>query len=161
MSGLTLQDTGTTRSHSRSHFLLRILDQDARLQAAIGCAPQPHRGYALLPTLLPSSHGQRGPPGSTPLPLQLNLYFRNLDRVINKQDKPLTQHSLLNIAREETKSRCGGRVSGDVIEKSTNARTPEVHPPKEATGAFIFIFHAVKLLSVVGVVKQAMAYRYE
>ena len=62
---------------------------------------------------------------------------------------------------EETKSRRGRRVSGDVFAKSTNARTPEIHSSKELNDRLKLIFHAVESLSVVGVVKEAMAYRYE
>jgi len=62
---------------------------------------------------------------------------------------------------EETKSMCGGRASGDVIAKSTKARTPEIHSSKGVNDRLKLIFHAVESLSVVGVVKQTMTYRYE
>jgi hypothetical protein len=62
---------------------------------------------------------------------------------------------------EETKSRRGGRVSGDVFAKSTKARTPEMHSSKDVNDRLKLIFHAAESLSGVSVVKQAMTYRYE
>jgi hypothetical protein len=67
----------------------------------------------------------------------------------------------LNTAMEETNSRRGGRVNGDVFATSTNARTAEIHSSKEVNDRLKLIFHAVGSLSGVGVVKQAIAYRYE
>jgi len=61
---------------------------------------------------------------------------------------------------EETKSKCGGLISGDVIAKSIKARTPEIHPPKEVNDRLKLIFHAVESLSMDGTVKEAMTYRY-
>ena len=122
----------------------------------------PRRGYAPLPTLIPSSLGRQGPPDSATRPLQLGLCcFRNLDWVINGQHKALKWRVLLIIAMEETKSRCGICASGDVIAKSTKARTPEMLPSKEATGRLRLTFHAAESLSVIGVGKEVMTYRYE
>jgi len=161
MSGLTLRQTGTTLSHSRYRSPLRIPVRDARLQAAMRCAQLLHRGYALLSTSIPHNLGQQRPPDSTQRPPQPDPCSRNLDRAINKLYKPLKQPALLNIAREETKSRCGGRASGDVIAKSTKARKPEILPSKEFNDILRLTFHAVESVSVVGVTKQATTYRYE
>jgi hypothetical protein len=60
----------------------------------------------------------------------------------------------LNTAIEETKSRQVGRVNGDVIAKSTNARTAEIHSSKEVNDRLKSTFHAAESLSGVGVVKQ-------
>lgn len=51
-------------------------------------------------------------------------------------------------------------MSGDVIAKSTKARTPEIHPSKEVNDRLRLIFHAVETLSMGGMVKGAMTYRY-
>ena len=64
--------------------------------------------------------------------------------------RALKQRALLIIALEETKSRCGVRSSGDVIAKSTKARTPEILPSKELNDTMKLILHAVDSLSVVG-----------
>ena len=52
-------------------------------------------------------------------------------------------------------------MSGDVIAKSTNARTPEIHSLKVVNDRLKSIFQAMESLSVVGVVKEAVTYRYE
>jgi hypothetical protein len=62
---------------------------------------------------------------------------------------------------EETKSKRGGRMNGDVIAKSTKARTSEIHTSKEVNDRLRLIFHAVETLSTGGVVKEAMTYHYE
>ena len=62
---------------------------------------------------------------------------------------------------EETKSKCGGVMRGDVIAKSIKARTPEIHPSKEVNDRLRLIFHAVESLRIGGTVKEAMPYRYE
>ena len=51
-------------------------------------------------------------------------------------------------------------MSGDVIAKLTKARTPEIHPSKEVNDRLRLIFHAVETLSMGGMVKGAMMYRY-
>ena len=61
---------------------------------------------------------------------------------------------------EETKSKCGGLMSGDVIAKSIKARTPEIHPPKEVNDRLRLIFHAVGSLRMGGMVKEEMTNRY-
>jgi hypothetical protein len=67
----------------------------------------------------------------------------------------------MNTEMEETKSRCGGRVSGDVIAKSTKARTPEIPSSKDVKDRLRLIFHAVEVLSVVTMIKQELSYHYE
>ena len=67
----------------------------------------------------------------------------------------------MNTEMEETKSRRGGRDSGDVMAKSTNARTPEIPSSKDVKDRLRLIFHAVEVFSVVNVMKQALPYRYE
>ena len=62
---------------------------------------------------------------------------------------------------EDTKSRCGGRMSGDVIAKSTKARTPEIPSSKDDNDRLRLILHARELLSVTGMVKRASTYHYE
>ena len=51
-------------------------------------------------------------------------------------------------------------MSGDVIAKSTKARTPKIQSSKEVNDRLKLIFHAVESFSGVSVVKQAMTYRY-
>ena len=125
------------------------------------CAPRPHPGFARLSTSIPNSHSRWGPQDSIARPRQLDPCSRNLDCVINKKHASLGQRALLNTAIEETKSRCGGRMSGDVIAKSTNARTPEIHSLKVVNDRLKSIFQAMESLSVVGVVKEGVTYRYE
>jgi hypothetical protein len=67
----------------------------------------------------------------------------------------------MNTEMEETKSRCGGRVSGDVIAKSTKARTPEIPSSKDVKDRLRLIFHAMEVLSVVSMIKQELSYHYE
>ena len=62
---------------------------------------------------------------------------------------------------EETNSRCGGRMSGDVRAKSTKARTPEIPSSKDDNDRLRLILHATGLLSVAGMMKRASTYRYE
>src|SRR5487761_996897 len=161
MSGLTLQAMGTTLSRSRCHSLLHKPGQDVRRQVAMRCAPQLHRGYAPLPTSIRSSRCQQGSPDSTALPPQLSPCCRNLDGIINRKYKSTKQHALMNTEMEETKSRCGGRASGDVIAKSTKARTPEILSSKDDKDRLRLIFHAAKVLSVICMMKEVLSYRYE
>ena len=55
----------------------------------------------------------------------------------------------MNTEIEETKSRCGGRDWGDVIAKSTRARTPEMLSSKDAKDKLRLIFQAIGMLSMV------------
>lgn len=55
----------------------------------------------------------------------------------------------MNTEIEETKSRCGGRARGDVIAKSTRARTPEMPSSNDARDRLRLIFQAVGVLSTV------------
>ena len=125
------------------------------------CAPRPHPGFARLPTSIPNSHSRWGPQDSIAHPPQLVPCSRNLDWEINKEYGSLRQHALLNTAMEETKSRCGGRLSGDEIAKSTSARTPEIQSSKVVIDILKSIFQAMDSLSAVGVVKEPATYRYE
>jgi hypothetical protein len=67
----------------------------------------------------------------------------------------------MNTEMEETKSRVGGRMSGDVIAKSTKARTPEIPSSKDDNDRLRLIFHAAELLSTAGLGKRVSTYRYE
>jgi len=67
----------------------------------------------------------------------------------------------MNTEMEETKIRCGGRVSGDVIAKSTKARTPEIPSSKDDKDKLRLIFHAIEVLSMMRMIKQALSYHYE
>ena len=67
----------------------------------------------------------------------------------------------MNTDIEETKVRCGGRVSGDVIAKSTKARTPEIPSSKDDKDRLRLIFHATEVLSMMCMIKQVRSYRYE
>jgi hypothetical protein len=53
----------------------------------------------------------------------------------------------MNTEIEETKSRCGGRARGDVIAKSTRARTPDMPSSKDAKDKLRLIFQAIGVLS--------------
>ena len=55
----------------------------------------------------------------------------------------------MNTEIEETKSGCGGRAWGDVIAKSTRARTPEMLSSKDAKDKLRLIFQAISLFSTV------------
>ena len=49
----------------------------------------------------------------------------------------------MNTEIEETKTKCGGRASGDVIAKSTKARTPRILSSKDAKDRLRLIFQAM------------------
>jgi hypothetical protein len=49
----------------------------------------------------------------------------------------------MNTEIEETKTKCGGRASGDVIAKSTKARTPRILSSKDANERLRLIFQAM------------------
>lgn len=55
----------------------------------------------------------------------------------------------MNTEIEDTKSRCGGRARGDVIAKSTRARTPQMPSSKDAKDKLRLIFQAINVLSTV------------
>ena len=59
----------------------------------------------------------------------------------------------MNTEMEETNIRCGGRVSGDVIAKSTKARTPKIPSSKDDKDKLRLIFHAIEVLSMVRMIK--------
>jgi hypothetical protein len=52
-------------------------------------------------------------------------------------------------------------MSGDVIAKSTKARTPEMPSSKDDNDRLRLIFHAAELVSAAGMAKRASTYRYE
>ena len=63
---------------------------------------------------------------------------------INKRHGRLNdKHVLMNTEMEETKTRRGGRASGDVIAKSTRARTPRILSSKDAKDKLRLIFQAI------------------
>ena len=49
----------------------------------------------------------------------------------------------MNTEMEETKTKFGGRASGDVIAKSTKARTPRILSSKDAKDRLRLIFQAM------------------
>ncbi len=55
----------------------------------------------------------------------------------------------MNTEIEETNSRCGGRARGDVIAKSTRARTPEIPSSKDARDRLRLIFQAINVFSTI------------
>ncbi len=70
--------------------------------------------------------------------------FSKSGNVINKSHGRLNdKHVLMNTEMEETKARCGGRASGDVIAKLTKARTPLILSSKDAKDRLRLIFQAI------------------
>ena len=63
----------------------------------------------------------------------------------------------MNTETEETKSRCGGRARGDVIAKSTRARTPDMPSSKDAKDKLRLIFQAIGVLSPVSQVIKMLS----
>jgi hypothetical protein len=58
------------------------------------------------------------------------------------------KYALMNTEMEETKSRCGIRMSGDVIAKSTRARTPDIPSSNDVKDRLRLIFQAINVLSM-------------
>jgi hypothetical protein len=57
----------------------------------------------------------------------------------------------MNTEMEETKAKCGGRASGDVIAKSTKVRTPRMLSSKDDRDKLRLIFQAMmNLVRLVG-----------
>ena len=69
----------------------------------------------------------------------------------------------MNTEIEETKTKCGGRASGDVIAKSTKVRTPRILSSKDDKDRLRLIFQAMihDKLSTAGAEIPAFSYRYE
>jgi hypothetical protein len=88
--------------------------------------------------------------------------FSKSGYVISKKHRHLNEHLLMNTEIEETKTKCGGRASGDVIAKSTKVRTPRILSSKDDKDRLRLIFQAMihDELSTAGAEIRALSYRY-